>query len=80
MAVVILDNIYVAANYKERQLGKIKPGQKVKIKVDTDLEKFSTGKSTVLWQGRALFFLSFPLKMLQDTFQSGTEGTGKDSI
>jgi membrane fusion protein, multidrug efflux system len=34
MAIVPLDDIWITANYKETQLEKIKPGQKVKIKVD----------------------------------------------
>lgn len=32
--VVQLDNIYIDANYKETQLGRLKPGQRVKITVD----------------------------------------------
>ncbi len=35
MAIVPLDQIYVTANYKETQLGGVKPGQKVNIIVDT---------------------------------------------
>ncbi len=35
MAVVSLEDLYITANYKETQLEKIRPGQKVKIKVDT---------------------------------------------
>ena len=31
MAVVSLDDIYITANYKETQLEKVKPGQKVKL-------------------------------------------------
>ncbi|TAN40094.1 MAG: HlyD family secretion protein [Nitrospirae bacterium] len=34
MAVVPLDDIWIIANYKETQLEKVKPGQKVKISVD----------------------------------------------
>jgi membrane fusion protein (multidrug efflux system) len=35
MAVVPLDQVYVTANYKETQLGGVRPGQKVSILVDT---------------------------------------------
>ena len=34
MAIVHLDTIYVIANYKETQMGRIRPGQQVEIKVD----------------------------------------------
>jgi membrane fusion protein (multidrug efflux system) len=35
MAVVSLEDIWIVANYKETQLTKVRPGQKVKITVDT---------------------------------------------
>jgi membrane fusion protein, multidrug efflux system len=35
MAVVPLEDVWVVANYKETQLKKVRPGQKVKIKVDS---------------------------------------------
>ena len=60
MAVVPLDNIYVAANYKETQLGKIKPGQKVKIKVDTYSGKVFKGKVDSIMAGTGSVFSLFP--------------------
>ncbi len=35
LSIVPLDDIWVTANFKETQLGKMRPGQKVKISVDT---------------------------------------------
>ena len=41
MAVVPLDDVWVTANFKETQLRKMKPGQKVKFTVDAYDHKFS---------------------------------------
>jgi membrane fusion protein, multidrug efflux system len=60
MAVVSLDDIYIAANYKETQLEKIRPGQKVKIKVDTYPGKRFSGKVESIMAGTGAVFSLFP--------------------
>ncbi len=60
MAVVSLDDIHIAANYKETQLAKIKPGQKVKIKVDTYPGKVFLGKVDSIMAGTGAVFSLFP--------------------
>lgn len=60
MAVVPLGDVYVVANYKETQLEKIKPGQKVKIKVDTYPGKTFTGKVESIMAGTGAVFSLFP--------------------
>ncbi len=60
MAVVALDSIYVIANYKETQLQKIKPGQSVKIKVDTYPGKTFMGKVESIMAGTGASFSLFP--------------------
>lgn len=60
MAVVSLDDISIVANYKETQLEKIKPGQKVKIKVDTYPGKTFWGKVDSIMAGTGAVFSLFP--------------------
>jgi membrane fusion protein (multidrug efflux system) len=60
MAVVPLDDIWVSANYKETQLEKVKPGQKVKIKVDTYSGKSFSGKVESIMSGTGAVFSLFP--------------------
>lgn len=60
MAIVALDSIYVIANYKETQLQKIKPGQSVKIKVDTYPGKTFMGKVESIMAGTGASFSLFP--------------------
>jgi membrane fusion protein, multidrug efflux system len=60
MAVVSLDDIHIAANYKETQLEKIRPGQKVKIKVDTYPGKTFSGKVESIMAGTGAVFSLFP--------------------
>lgn len=60
MAVVPLDGVYVVANYKETQLGKIKPGQKVKIKVDAYPGRVFYGKVDSIMAGTGAVFSLFP--------------------
>jgi membrane fusion protein, multidrug efflux system len=60
MAVVPLDDIYITANYKETQLQKIKPGQKVKIRVDTYAGKVFSGKIDSIMAGTGSVFSLFP--------------------
>ena len=60
MAVVPLDDIWVVANYKETQLEKVKPGQKVKMKVDTYPKKTFNGKVDSIMAGSGAIFSLFP--------------------
>jgi membrane fusion protein (multidrug efflux system) len=59
-AVVPLDDIWITANYKETQLEKVKPGQKVKIKVDTYPGKVFYGKVDSVMAGTGAVFSLFP--------------------
>ncbi len=60
MAVVPLDDIWIIANYKETQLKKIKPGQSVKIKVDTYPGKTFMGQVESIMAGTGAVFSLFP--------------------
>jgi membrane fusion protein (multidrug efflux system) len=60
MAVVPLDNIWVVANYKETQLEKVKPGQRVEMKVDTYPGKTFNGKVDSIMAGSGAIFSLFP--------------------
>ena len=60
MAIVALDDLFVTANYKETQLGKVKPGQKVKIKVDTYSGSVFHGEVESIMAGTGVVFSLFP--------------------
>lgn len=60
MAVVALDDIWVTANYKETQMGDIRPGQTVKIRVDSFPGKIFTGKVDSIMAGTGVTFSLFP--------------------
>jgi membrane fusion protein (multidrug efflux system) len=60
MAVVPLNDIWIVANYKETQLGKVRPGQKVKIKVDTYPGSEFRGKVDSVMAGSGAVFSLFP--------------------
>ena len=60
MAVVALDDIWVVANYKETQLEKVRPGQRVKIKIDTFPGKIFSGKVDSIMAGTGAVFSLFP--------------------
>lgn len=60
MAVVPLSDIYITANYKETQLEKVRPGQKVEIKVDTYPGKTFKGKIDSIMAGTGSTFSLFP--------------------
>ena len=60
MAVVPLDDIWITANYKETQLERVKPGQKVKIIVDTYPGKVFYGKVESVQAGTGAVFSLFP--------------------
>jgi membrane fusion protein (multidrug efflux system) len=62
MAVVPLaqEDIWITANYKETDLEKVKPGQKVKIKIDTYPGKVFYGKVESVQAGTGAVFSLFP--------------------
>ena len=60
MAVVSLDDIWVTANYKETQLAKVRPGQKVSFKVDAFPGKKFSGKVDSIMSGTGAVFSLFP--------------------
>jgi membrane fusion protein (multidrug efflux system) len=60
MAVVTLDDIWIIANYKETQLGKVRSGQKVKIKVDTYPGREFRGRVESIMAGTGAVFSLFP--------------------
>jgi membrane fusion protein (multidrug efflux system) len=60
MAVVSFEDLSIVANYKETQLEKVKPGQKVKIKVDSYPGKTFWGKVDSIMAGTGAVFSLFP--------------------
>jgi membrane fusion protein (multidrug efflux system) len=60
MAVVSLADIWIIANYKETQLEKVKPGQEVRIKVDTYPGQAFKGKVDSIMAGSGSAFSLFP--------------------
>jgi membrane fusion protein (multidrug efflux system) len=60
MAIVPLDDIWITANYKETQLERVRPGQKVKIKVDTYPGKVFDGRVDSVMAGTGAVFSLFP--------------------
>ncbi|MGO9950598.1 MAG: HlyD family secretion protein [Dissulfurispiraceae bacterium] len=60
MAIVPLDDIWVVANFKETQLEKIRPGQRVEIKVDTYSGATFKGKVDSIMAGTGSAFSLFP--------------------
>ncbi len=60
MAVVPLNDTYVIANYKETNLEDIRPGQRVRIKVDAYSGKVFWGKVDSIMAGTGAVFSLFP--------------------
>ena len=60
MAVVALDDIWVVANYKETQLKNVRPGNRVKVLVDTYPGKVFIGKVDSIMAGTGAAFSLFP--------------------
>lgn len=60
MAVVPLNDIWIVANYKETQLEKIRPGQRVRIKVDSYPGRVFYGKVESIMAGTGAVFSLFP--------------------
>jgi membrane fusion protein (multidrug efflux system) len=60
MAVVPLNDIWVVANYKETEMGAIKPGQEVRIRVDSYPGREFRGKVDSIMAGTGVTFSLFP--------------------
>jgi membrane fusion protein (multidrug efflux system) len=60
MAIVPLSDTYVVANYKETEVKRIKPGQRVKIQVDAYPGKEFWGKVDSIMAGTGAVFSLFP--------------------
>jgi membrane fusion protein, multidrug efflux system len=60
MALVALDDIWITANYKETQLEKIRPGQKVRIEVDSYPGVTFEGTVDSIMAGTGAAFSLFP--------------------
>ncbi len=60
MAIVPLDDVWIVANYKETQLTNVRPGQKVRIKVDTYPGKTFRGTVDSIMAGTGGVFSLFP--------------------
>jgi membrane fusion protein (multidrug efflux system) len=60
MAIVPLDDIWVVANYKETQLENVRPGQKVRIEVDSYPSEKFTGRVDSIMAGTGAVFSLFP--------------------
>jgi len=74
IAVVPLDDIWITANYKETQLERVKPGQMVKIIVDTYPGKVFYGKVESVQAGTVPFSLSYHLRMPRETMSRSCNG------
>jgi membrane fusion protein, multidrug efflux system len=59
-AIVPLEDIWIVANFKETQIAKIKPGQKVDLKVDTYSGKTFQGTVDSIMAGTGASFSLFP--------------------
>ena len=60
MAVVALNDVWIVANYKETQLAKVRPGQKVSIAVDTFPGRKFSGRVESIMAGTGAAFALFP--------------------
>jgi len=60
MAIVPLNDIWITANFKETQMERVKPGQKVRIVVDTYPGKAFYGKVESVQAGTGAVFSLFP--------------------
>jgi membrane fusion protein (multidrug efflux system) len=60
LAIVDLDNLYVIANYKETEMERIRPGQKVELTVDAFPGKTFSGTVDSIMAGTGVTFSLFP--------------------
>ena len=57
---VVSDEMWVVANYKETQLKNVRPGQEVRIKIDTYPDKVFEGRVDSIQRGTGAKFSMFP--------------------
>lgn len=60
LAIVDLDNLYIVANYKETEMERIRPGQKVALTVDAFPDKTFSGTVDSIMAGTGVTFSLFP--------------------
>jgi membrane fusion protein (multidrug efflux system) len=60
LAIAALDNLWIVANYKETQVGKIHPGQRVKIVPDSHRGSEFSGRVDSIMAGTGSAFSLFP--------------------
>ncbi|KJU85480.1 secretion protein HlyD family protein [Candidatus Magnetobacterium bavaricum] len=60
MAVVTLEDVWVTANFKETQIGKIRSGQRVAVKVDAYPREVFSGRVDSIMAGTGSVFSLFP--------------------
>ena len=60
MAVVPLQDVWIVANYKETQIERVRPGQKVRIKADTYPGRIFEGQVESIMAGTGAVFSLFP--------------------
>lgn len=68
MALVSLNDIWVVANYKETEMGNIRPGQDVEIKVDSFPGRLFKGKVDSIMAGTGVSFSLFPAENATGNF------------
>jgi len=68
MTVVPLDDVWIVANYKETQLTNVRPGQKVRIKVDMYPGKVFSGTVESIMAGTGSVFSLFPPENATGTY------------
>lgn len=68
MAIVPMDDVWIIANYKETQLTRVKPGQKVNIKVDTYPGRTFEGMVESITAGTGSVLSMFPPENASGSF------------
>jgi membrane fusion protein (multidrug efflux system) len=68
MALVSLNDIWIIANYKETEMGNIRPGQEVEIKIDSFPGKVFKGKVDSIMAGTGVSFSLFPAENATGNF------------
>jgi membrane fusion protein (multidrug efflux system) len=90
MAVVALEDLWIVANYKETQMSQIRPGQEVRIKVDSYPGRMFQGTVDSIMAGTGVSFSLFPAENATGNYVKVVqripvkirfaEGTDKDQV
>lgn len=90
MAVVALEDLWIVANYKETQMSHIRPGQEVRIKVDSYPGRMFQGTVDSIMAGTGVSFSLFPAENATGNYVKVVqripvkirfaEGTDKDQV